>query len=240
MSELDSTTFMRCTRCSVVYPATDIYFPRGPKTRARPVGLKPACQICTKLSARANYRRRSLAALHYPNPPASDSKHCRSCKRDRPVWEFHKNRANPDGVAHYCAECTNRYNRNLRPLKNGPREGIRLMSDAEAAWLAGWLEGEGCFQLRWKHQHDRARPYLTMQITGNSVDREVLETVQNLTGVGRLTVEQRANKYKNSQDLWGWRVGRREWIREILQRIRPWMHSRRREKIDAMLGYLRE
>ena len=37
-------------------------------------------------------------------------KRCSRCKRDKPVSEFHKNRAQPDGYANYCKVCASLVN----------------------------------------------------------------------------------------------------------------------------------
>ncbi len=98
------------------------------------------------------------------------------------------------------------------------------MSDLELAWLAGLLEGEGCFSLH------RRSPEIRLQMT----DRDVVERVALLFGGRRVT----AGKPRN----WGKQTvfttsTQGDSAVQIMRAIRPHMGERRGARIDELLGF---
>lgn len=94
------------------------------------------------------------------------------------------------------------------------------------AWLAGLLEGEGCFHL------ERARrPRMAMQMT----DEDVVRRAHEVSGVG--TVKGPYFPSAGNKPAWRWLVSRHEDVRWLLTAIRPYMGERRRAKIDLCLAY---
>lgn len=110
------------------------------------------------------------------------------------------------------------------------------INQTDAAWLAGLLEGEGCF---WSKRREHARctrqvPSLKLQMC----DRDVVERVANLVGAKVTTL----------------RPQREHWLRtyivkmeghpalEVMRAVRPYMGWRRGQKIDELLSstYARE
>lgn len=107
------------------------------------------------------------------------------------------------------------------------------MTEAEAAWLAGILEGEGCFD--WNRQGE-GKKWPRIRIAMN--DEDIVRRVKAITG-GTASVrrETRANK-PNWNDTFLFQVAHRDQVRYVLESIRPWMSERRGKKIDEMLAVL--
>lgn len=97
----------------------------------------------------------------------------------------------------------------------------------ETAWLAGILEGEGCFLLDYSGG-DRRRVVVALKMT----DKDIVERVQRLFGGRAMRKIQPPNDHHKS--LYLVRVQGKK-AQEVMRRIYPHMGQRRREKIDSLL-----
>lgn len=112
-----------------------------------------------------------------------------------------------------CRECS-------YDLVGPPRESI---SDAEVAWVAGILEGEGC----WSRKSGEIRWWVAVRMT----DRDVIDRLQQVTGIGRITIDRGREENKMA---WAWQVAakrHREWLSI---KVWPWMGDRRRARITEL------
>jgi hypothetical protein len=92
------------------------------------------------------------------------------------------------------------------------------------AWVAGIVEGEGWFS---------PSKNGSVRMTIGSTDRDVLENVQKVTGLGNISkpyYRENANK-----PMYYWTLQRREDVKKVLLAIRPYMLSRRTAQIDECL-----
>lgn len=103
------------------------------------------------------------------------------------------------------------------------------------AWLAGLLEGEGCFSVAGYSGTKRIYPRITIHMT----DLDVLEQAKALTGMG--TIHQRKPRLtnllvqpRNPKASWAWQVQRQEDAFALAAEVYPLMCSRRREQIETM------
>lgn len=98
------------------------------------------------------------------------------------------------------------------------------MKRDEAAWLAGLLEGEGCFDAM------RARyPRIRVEMT----DRDVVERVRSLVGTSAsIQTPKRRPHHKPSFMLQI--IGPS--VPALLRQIRPWLGQRRGMKVDELLA----
>jgi hypothetical protein len=105
---------------------------------------------------------------------------------------------------------------------------------ADFMWLAGWLEGEGCFQLVQVRKKDRPtnRLYTQIKITARSVDLDTLERVQRIVG----GVINGPYEYVGNQPLWHWSFNSRAEALNLMRRLHPHMSQRRRVKIADILN----
>jgi hypothetical protein len=88
---------------------------------------------------------------------------------------------------------------------------------------SGILEGEGTFITK-TNGH---RPIVACQMT----DQDVIFDLQKLWG-GRVYYSKA--RQKGYKDVWRWQVGGDEAV-ELMKQIRPFMYSRRKEKIDQVI-----
>ena len=105
------------------------------------------------------------------------------------------------------------------------------MHEKDLYWLAGMLEGEGCFSPA------RSRTgSVSPRIQVTSVDFDVLERIQSLLGgsiCGPLPIRKPTHTPTYSWSLGGWLAA------DFMQEIHPLMAKRRRKQIDkAMKDFL--
>lgn len=115
------------------------------------------------------------------------------------------------------------------------------LTDAEVAWLAGLLEGEGCFWVmnkggRTPGATPRRYPRITMVMT----DRDTVTTAAAMFGRAcgvaprKVTVRNPPSKAGNRKEQYGvYLIGAS--AMSVMRTVRPWMHSRRTAKIDEIL-----
>jgi hypothetical protein len=97
------------------------------------------------------------------------------------------------------------------------------LSESEAAWIAGILEGEGS----WSAKAGRRNWTVSVRMT----DRDIIERLQKLTGIGRFYVEESPKGYKTS---FVWSVAARPHREWLTTAVWPWLGSRRQQKILAL------
>jgi hypothetical protein len=96
----------------------------------------------------------------------------------------------------------------------------------ELYWLAGLLEGEGCFSARLNGG------FRDILVTVQMTDRDVVEKVQRLTGIG--TVGVKRDKRPNRKTLYEWyATGANAY--QLMQRLLPLMGERRAAKITELI-----
>jgi hypothetical protein len=77
----------------------------------------------------------------------------------------------------------------------------REMTPTEAAWLAGFFDGEGCFG---QYAAGREKRYLAWILKIDNTDLQALRYCQQITGCG--TVRHKALKQPHHKQQWVWRV----------------------------------
>lgn len=98
------------------------------------------------------------------------------------------------------------------------------MTREETAWVAGILEGEGCFDYNRTPKYPRIRVEM--------VDQDVIRRLQVLIG-GKTRLIQRANPKWNDTlllDVNGVAA------RKVMAAVRPWLGERRGAKVDSLLS----
>ena len=100
------------------------------------------------------------------------------------------------------------------------------LSDIELGWIAGILEGEGCFDLNIA----RRKIIVTCGLT----DEDVVKKLQSLLG-GTIYVRPKSRDAKATKDYYVWNLRTREIVIPFLHLIQPLMGNRRQKKIDDML-----
>lgn len=106
------------------------------------------------------------------------------------------------------------------------------MNDVEAAWVAGLLEGEGCFTLGGVGK--KARITVTCCMT----DRDVIEKLSRVVGCGH--IYDRKPRKLGWKPAWQWIVATRAEAIQLMTEIRPLMGERRGARIDEIIEYDRD
>mgnify|MGYP001565855916 CR=1 FL=1 len=99
------------------------------------------------------------------------------------------------------------------------------LSDINAAWLAGLLEGEGCFGLA------SAGPYPVIQL--RMTDRDIVARAVEIVGAGTINVQERSNPRHRAIYYVAWTGAT---ARAVMRALLPWMGRRRRARIGEILG----
>ena len=106
------------------------------------------------------------------------------------------------------------------------------MTDLEKAWLAGFIDGEGCIGLRCAKAHGKKYYLIRIQITQTSIG--VLEHVVKITGVNRLCQSKRYGS--NQADAWKWDADMKD-AERILNDILPYL-VRKKEVASLAIEFL--
>lgn len=97
------------------------------------------------------------------------------------------------------------------------------MTPKETAWVAGLLEGEGCFSIR-------ANKYLSVSCM--MTDEDVIEKLKTIVAGGNISLRK---PEANRKQVYAWNLYRREEVVSLITKLRPHMSLRRGERIDEML-----
>jgi hypothetical protein len=115
----------------------------------------------------------------------------------------------------------------------GERRLTLPLTDKEAAWRSGWLEGEGSFES--KSRVVRGRVYQSWEIRGASTDKDVIDYVQHIVGAGSRSIARNSAKNHKHKDAYRWSLSRRGQVEKLLEVLLPYFHSRRRTRALQML-----
>lgn len=96
------------------------------------------------------------------------------------------------------------------------------MNDIETGWVAGIIEGEGCFTVK------RGRPVVKVEMT----DLDVIERLQALTGVGTICAPTKRKDHWSQS--YSWQVQNHDDAERLMKSLLPHMSKRRAERIRAL------
>lgn len=106
-----------------------------------------------------------------------------------------------------------------------------MASEAEVAWAAGVIEGEGSIFLRLSGRgvgSTRNVPSVKVSMT----DEDVVRRVAAIAGFGSVST----TVNKSGSLMYQWQCSRRDVVPPFLILIRPWMGARRTAQIDGVLA----
>jgi hypothetical protein len=101
------------------------------------------------------------------------------------------------------------------------------MKDTDIAWAAGLYEGEGSLT---KRKTDKGA-FISLNMT----DKDVVEKIYNVTGVGSFFSIPSAEK-GNRKPQWRWQVGKWEDVVDLLRLFLPYLGERRKKKVLQILS----
>ena len=100
------------------------------------------------------------------------------------------------------------------------------MNIADAAWMAGLFEGEGCMTIR------PSKNYCQLQL--KMTDEDVVMRFAALAGVPQTFYIERPSPLK---DAWLWQTGKREHVERLLTAMLPFFGERRSTKAKQLLQF---
>ena len=103
------------------------------------------------------------------------------------------------------------------------------MTENELHWLAGWLEGEGCFGIR-----KRRATGLAFSIAANTTDRDIAERAAALVGANVCSRQPRADNL-GKKTIYHFSLGRMPEVISLMRQLLPIMGERRAAKIKSIL-----
>lgn len=97
------------------------------------------------------------------------------------------------------------------------------MKDIDAAWLAGYIDGDGCISLcasRNRHGNvGRRIPHVAV----DSCDIELLERVKSLVGAGHIVQKASRTKSPHHRPAWHWKIRNGPKVLALLREIAPYL-----------------
>lgn len=96
------------------------------------------------------------------------------------------------------------------------------------AWVAGLLEGEGCFYMI-------LSPHPRVQVRCSMTDEDVIRRLHSLTGRGRVRGPFLTKAFPSAKPQWLWTLGRNDGLEDFLRELLPYMGERRSAKIAEIL-----
>lgn len=109
---------------------------------------------------------------------------------------------------------------------------MNKLSPTELGWVAGLLEGEGCFTDASTVQKGKEYRYSRIQL--NMTDEDVMRKFVKMVGIGRLSGPHGYATKTNWKPRWTWTVRHKD-AKDLMTEILPLMGERRSEAIRASL-----
>lgn len=147
---------------------------------------------------------------------------CPLCGRSFSFDGFPRNRGDRRGRGSYCRECSRSYNTrmrrrrqavlNARAIQEREREVARTLDHVPSDfghWLAGFIDGEGCFSILYRSTNRTYACGLTIALRDD--DAAVLEAIRETLGFGSLSAIRRSASKRGFDTKPGalWRAGTR-------------------------------
>ena len=107
------------------------------------------------------------------------------------------------------------------------------MTDIEAAWLAGLLEGEGYFQITKPRHHHPTQIVIRLSMT----DKDVVEKAAKL--LNNVPINEKS-KTTERKTIYAISLTKRDEVEKVLLQILPYMGSRRTQRINECLKVIQE
>lgn len=105
---------------------------------------------------------------------------------------------------------------------------MKQLTEVEAVWVAGVLEGDGCFE--YKKRSDKINSYRTrIRVTQAETRKDLLEKLQELAG-GKIYLHRKTgtshgtqSMFKCTKNHYRWYLGGKRNVGQLLQQILPYL-----------------
>lgn len=110
------------------------------------------------------------------------------------------------------------------------------ISEADLAWMAGIIEGEGCFVLE---KNRRVPCSKTIRIRVQMCDEDVIRRLLLVSKLGSVNGPCRSPSFKDHwKSRWVWAVCQKAQAAALLLRLLPWLGERRAAKALDCLAHI--
>ena len=102
------------------------------------------------------------------------------------------------------------------------------ISDTDAAYIAGFLDGEGYITLVRNHWGNAAKTssYI-LKVSITNTDKSILEWIKNIVGIGNVYVKRPAKEHY--LPCWEWCLGSANLAKPFLERLYPYLRIKRNQ-----------
>lgn len=108
------------------------------------------------------------------------------------------------------------------------------MNKSDLKWVAGLLEGEGCFTFEKQAAYKNGLRYRRASVACNMTDEDVIRRLHELVGEGRVT-HLKNKQFSHYKPTWRWRVEGEPAV-GLMLKLLPFMFSRRKQRISEVLS----
>lgn len=111
------------------------------------------------------------------------------------------------------------------------------MTKVDAAWVAGILEGEGCFSLQMRDSTTGDK-YPSFCVKLAMTDADIVQRVHDCFGFGRLVLSRPRTDALNAKPISIWSASGRAEVKRVCLTVLSFMGGRRSAKIAAILDHI--
>lgn len=116
---------------------------------------------------------------------------------------------------------------------------MEKLAEVDAAWVAGLLEGEGCFSIFKRTTSTQNHKQLNIQCT--MTDEDVILKLQDILKLGNIHKVQPSGSKRDGtpyKPAYKWAVDNHAGQKFILESILPYLGERRTAKANELLNYI--
>jgi hypothetical protein len=106
---------------------------------------------------------------------------------------------------------------------------LRRLSDTEAAYVAGIIDGEGTITLTKTHRRENRRPVISI----SSTEMPLLRYVQAVVGAGRITRKMRTREHHSPS--FAYAISSRQAL-ALLARVTPYLRTYKSQRAQLLLS----
>lgn len=102
------------------------------------------------------------------------------------------------------------------------------MNQEDAAYIAGFLDGEGSISLGRNHYFDpkRTTVYSVLVRIGNT-NKDVLDWICAVSGFGKVYTQKNSGTFKSNQKFWMFTITKKDAVGKFLSEIYPYLKVKR-------------
>jgi hypothetical protein len=119
----------------------------------------------------------------------------------------------------------------LLGLKRDPPVTIKPLSEAQKAYIAGIIDGEGSITI-----YANTGNYCYFEVTVTNTNIKLINWLKETTGLGKISKDKRHSKL-SKKECYKWRVRRKEENLQLLKQIAPYLICKK-EKAEKVLSHL--